>query len=61
MKYAELLMIIPLLLVAYVLYLNIIDFDPLHREDEASYFIDIGGLNDTQGNARLTVPGKEYR
>ena len=56
MKYAELLMIIPLLLVAYVLYLNIIDFDPLHREDEASYFIDIGGLNDTQGNARLTGP-----
>ena len=56
MKYAELLMIIPLLLVAYVLYLNIIDFDPLHREDDASYFIDIGGLNDTLGNARLTGP-----
>jgi hypothetical protein len=56
MKYAKLLMILPLLLVAYVLYLNIINFDFPNEEEDSSYFIDIGGLNDTQGSARLTGP-----
>ncbi|WP_370574864.1 hypothetical protein [Methanomethylovorans sp.] len=56
MKYAKLLMILPLLLVAYVLYLNIINFDFSNEEDDNSYFIDIGGLNDTQGNVKLTGP-----
>lgn len=56
MKYAKLLMILPLLLVAYVLYLNIISFDFPNEEEDSSYFIDIGGLNDTQGSARLTGP-----
>lgn len=55
MKYAKLLMILPLLLVAYVLYLNIVNFEFL-KEGDDSYFIDIGGLNDAQGNAKLTGP-----
>jgi hypothetical protein len=40
MKYAKLLMILPLLLVAYVLYLNIINFE-FSKEEEDSYFIDM--------------------
>lgn len=55
MKFAKLMMILPLLLVAYVLYLNIVNFEFL-KEDDDSYCIDIGGLNDTQGSARLTGP-----
>ncbi len=55
MKYTKLLMILPLMLIAYVLYLNIVSFEFL-KEDDRSYFIDIGGLNDTQGSAKLTGP-----
>jgi hypothetical protein len=40
MKYAKLLMILPLLLVAYVLYLNTINFE-FSKEEEDSYFIDM--------------------
>jgi len=56
MKSTKFLILIPIILISYVAYANLVTVADTGKNDTHSYFIDIGSENDTIGDAKLTGP-----